>query len=117
MGVSCQSEKASSIIATSADGNVARPDGNLDWLTERPAPKGFYGLPDFERCFLSAPFERRAATNPPENDPAVQLATITTHQPSSLFSGPKLLRGSTMTREFGARMHWLPDLIQVRQGC
>src|SRR5881275_2322094 len=36
-------------IATSADGYVARPDGNLDWLTERPAPQGFYGLPEFER--------------------------------------------------------------------
>jgi dihydrofolate reductase len=36
-------------IATSADGYVARPDGDLDWLTGRPAPKGFYGLPEFER--------------------------------------------------------------------
>jgi dihydrofolate reductase len=36
-------------IATSADGYVARLDGNLDWLTERPAPEGFYGLPEFER--------------------------------------------------------------------
>jgi dihydrofolate reductase len=36
-------------LATSADGYLARPDGNLDWLTERPAPKGFYGLPEFER--------------------------------------------------------------------
>ena len=36
-------------IATSVDGFVARSDGNLDWLTERPAPKGFYGLPEFER--------------------------------------------------------------------
>jgi len=36
-------------IATSADGYVARPDGDLDWLTGRPAPKGFYGLPKFER--------------------------------------------------------------------
>lgn len=36
-------------IATSADGYVARTDGNLDWLTRRTAPKGFYGLPKFSR--------------------------------------------------------------------
>ncbi|PYQ89021.1 MAG: dihydrofolate reductase [Acidobacteria bacterium] len=26
-----------------------RPDGDVDWLTNRPAPKGFYGLPKFMR--------------------------------------------------------------------
>jgi dihydrofolate reductase len=36
-------------IAASADGYVARIDGNLDWLTRRPAPKGFYGLQNFSR--------------------------------------------------------------------
>jgi dihydrofolate reductase len=36
-------------IATSADGYIARPDDNLDWLTSWPAPKGFYGLPKFAR--------------------------------------------------------------------
>ena len=40
-------------IATSADGYVARTDGNLDWLTRRPAPKGFYGLPKFSRSIDS----------------------------------------------------------------
>ena len=34
-------------IGTSADGYIARPDGDLDWLTSRPAPPGFYGMNAF----------------------------------------------------------------------
>ena len=34
-------------IAASADGFIARPDGDLEWLTSRPAPDGFYGMNDF----------------------------------------------------------------------
>src|SRR5690349_7775528 len=34
-------------LATSADGYIARPDGNLDWLTSRPKPAGFYGITAF----------------------------------------------------------------------
>src|SRR4051812_30572611 len=36
-------------IATSADGYIARPDGDLEWLTSRPAPEGFYGMDAFTR--------------------------------------------------------------------
>ena len=36
-------------IGTSADGYIARPDGDLEWLTSRPAPKGFYGMNAFEK--------------------------------------------------------------------
>lgn len=36
-------------IATSADGYIARPDGDLEWLTSRPAPKGFYGMEAFTK--------------------------------------------------------------------
>ncbi len=34
-------------IAANADGCIARPDGDLDWLTSRPAPAGFYGMNAF----------------------------------------------------------------------
>jgi len=34
-------------IGTSADGYIARPDGDLEWLTSRPAPPGFYGMNAF----------------------------------------------------------------------
>src|SRR5437763_16691810 len=36
-------------IGTSADGYIARPDGDLKWLTSRPAPAGFYGMNAFMR--------------------------------------------------------------------
>ena len=34
-------------IGTSADGYIARSDGDLEWLTSRPAPAGFYGMNAF----------------------------------------------------------------------
>jgi len=36
-------------IAASADGFIARPDGDLGWLTSRPAPAGFYGMAAFTK--------------------------------------------------------------------
>jgi dihydrofolate reductase len=34
-------------IATSADGYIARSDGDIEWLTRRPPSKGFYGMGKF----------------------------------------------------------------------
>ena len=36
-------------IAASADGYIARPNGDLEWLTSLPAPEGFYGMVAFEQ--------------------------------------------------------------------
>ena len=36
-------------IAASADGYIARADGDLEWLTSRKAPEGFYGMNAFMR--------------------------------------------------------------------
>src|SRR5262245_63879277 len=34
-------------IGTSADGFIARPDGEIGWLTSRPKLDGFYGIGEF----------------------------------------------------------------------
>ena len=46
-------------IATSADGYIARRDGDLEWLTSRPKPEGFYGLSDFMRSIDTKLLGRR----------------------------------------------------------
>jgi dihydrofolate reductase len=46
-------------IATSADGYIARPDGDLEWLTSRPAPKGFYGMNAFMKSIDTTVLGRR----------------------------------------------------------
>jgi dihydrofolate reductase len=46
-------------IATSADGYIARPDGDIEWLTSRPAPKGFYGIDAFMKTIDTTVFGRK----------------------------------------------------------
>jgi dihydrofolate reductase len=46
-------------IATSADGYIARPDDDIEWLTSRPKPKGFYGMGDFMKSIDTLLLGRR----------------------------------------------------------
>ena len=49
MGIVTKRRKVIVHIGTSADGYIARSDGDLEWLTSRPAPEGFYGMNAFMR--------------------------------------------------------------------
>jgi dihydrofolate reductase len=68
-------------IATSADGYIARPDGDIEWLTERPAPKGFYGIGKFVNSIDAKLLGRKTY------DLSVQMgATFDTRTPHYVFS-------------------------------
>src|SRR5689334_8327618 len=45
-------------LATSADGLIARPDGDVEWLN-RPRPKGDYGMQSFLRSVDTIVMGRR----------------------------------------------------------
>jgi dihydrofolate reductase len=75
-------------IAASADGFIAGPDGDLEWLTSRPPTDGFYGMNAFMKSIdtkvlgrrtydasrrLGAKFDRKGGTTvfsrqPPPSD-------------------------------------------------
>ncbi len=51
-------------IATSADGYIARPDGDIEWLTRRPHPKGFYGMGKFMQSIDTKLLGRKTYDHP-----------------------------------------------------
>ena len=46
-------------IATSADGYIARPDGDIEWLSKRPHPKGMYSMGAFIRSIDTILYGRK----------------------------------------------------------
>ena len=77
-------------LAASLDGFIARPDGNIDWLNDRPKPADFYDMGTFmsstdasilgrktydHALVLGAKFDGKKkvyvlSSSPPEKDPA-----------------------------------------------
>jgi dihydrofolate reductase len=98
-------------IATSADRYGARPDGNLDWLTERPAPKGFYGMPEFERSTDAKilgrkTFERSLELGAPFSEHSLHYVFSRRKPPASLPPGVKFVTESI--RAFAERLRAQP---------
>ena len=52
------SRKIIALIAVSADGFIARPNGSVDWL-DRPKPKGFYDIGEFYKSIDTILFGRK----------------------------------------------------------
>jgi len=83
-------------IATSADGYIARPDGDLEWLTSRPAAKGFYGMGQFMQSIDAKVLGRKTY------DVSVQLGAKFDHHyvfsrqppPASLPAGVEFINGT-----------------------
>jgi dihydrofolate reductase len=46
-------------VATSADGYIARPDGDIEWLSSRPHPKDMYGMGKFLRSIDTILYGRK----------------------------------------------------------
>ena len=68
-------------LATSADGYIARLDDDIEWLTSRPAPKGFYGMGTFTKSIDAKVIGRKTY------DISVQLgAHFDTKTPHYVFS-------------------------------
>jgi len=102
-------------IATSADGYIARKDDELEWLINRPAPKGFYGLPAFERTIdtkllgrrtfdwsrkMGAPFGGKTQdfvfTHHPSRDPPPRGVEFVTESVSDFVSRLRAAEGSNI---------------------
>jgi dihydrofolate reductase len=68
-------------IASSADGFIAGPDGELEWLTSRPAPPGFYGMNAFMKTIDTTVMGRKTY------EASLQLgATFDPKSPTIVFS-------------------------------
>ena len=88
--------------ATSADGYIARPDGDVGWL-DRPMPKGHYGLGEFMKSIDIILMGRKTYDKGIEMgmkssfDPRVKNYIFSRKPKKSLLLGPQRLPGQNQT--------------------
>src|SRR5215472_19259328 len=79
-------------VATSADGFIARPDGDVAWL-DRPQPKGNYGMGEFFQSIDTILWGRKTYSKGIEMGgmsafgPGIKNYVFSQHQQESLISG------------------------------
>ncbi len=94
----------------SADGFIARPDGDIEWLTSRPKPAGFYGMSEFTKSIDAKILGRKTFDKSLEMgakfDGKTKAYVITSRPPSKPVSGVDFVSGSIA--EFAERVRNAP---------
>jgi dihydrofolate reductase len=93
-------------LATSADGYIARPDGDIEWLTRRPPPKGFYGMGKFMRSIDATVMGRKtydvSLQMGAQFDAKSPTYVFSRHPPASVPAGVEFVAGGIA--EFAKRL-------------
>jgi len=83
---------------TSADGFIARPDGDIEWLTSRPKLPGFYGMGDFTKSIDAKILGRKTFEKSLELgakfDGKQKTYVISSRPPSTPIPGVEFISGS-----------------------
>ena len=94
---------------TSADGFIARRDGDIDWLTSRPKPAGFYDMGTFTASIdtrFSGAKVREKPTLGAKFDGKTKTYVYSTHLPASAVSGVEFV--SQPIASFAQRLRAAP---------
>ena len=98
-------------IATSADGYIARPDGDVGWL-DRPTPKGNYGMGTFFKTIDTILWGRKTYTKGIEMGmkksfaPGIKNYLFSRRPQKSLIEGFELVREPV--KSFARKLRALP---------
>ena len=95
---------------TSADGFIARRDGDIDWLTSRPKPAGFYDMGTFtasiDTKILGRKTFEKSLTLGAKFDGTTKTYVYSTHLPATAVAGVEFI--SQPVASFAQRLRAAP---------